>query len=373
MFGLGTILLFLVVLSVLVLAHEFGHFITALKSGCKVEEFGIGFPPKAFSIKRNGIEYSVNWIPIGGFVKIKGESGEHQDDPDSFASKPAWQRLIILLAGVFMNFVLAAVLLSVGFIIGLPSAVDDGLPAGAKVSDSAVRVVELVADSPADEAGLLVGDTIVSIDGMVFEEAELARNYLAEQGAVEVSLMVEREGQEFAIAVTPEYLDEAERDALGVGLLTTGFVSFPLHLAVWHGIETTVYYTGAITVALFEILKNLFMGKGLAMDISGPVGIAVFTGQMARLGLVYLIQFTAVLSINLAIINAFPFPALDGGRVLFLIIEKLRRKPVSERIEGIIHNSGFLFLMLLILLITFRDFIKFGDQIWGAITGVFGV
>jgi len=372
MFGLLTIILFLVVLSVLVLAHEFGHFITAIKFGCKVEEFGIGFPPKLFSIKRKGIEYSINWIPIGGFVRIKGESGENKDDPNSFSSKPAWKRLIILLAGVIMNFVLAAVLLAIGFMVGLPSAIDENLPKGAQVSDTAVRVVSLVEAGPVDEAGILIGDTLVSIDCNVFEEADLVRDYIGEHSGSTMSLLVNRGEESFSYEVTPRYLEETESEALGVGLLTIGYVRFPVHLAVWHGIESTVYYTKEITITLGSILKNLFLGKGLIMDISGPVGIAVFTGEMARLGFTYLIQFTAILSINLAIINALPFPALDGGRVVFLIFEKLRGRPVSEKIEGIVHNSGFLLLMALILLIMYRDFLKFGDQIWGAVKGVFG-
>jgi len=370
---IGTIILFLVVLSLLVLVHELGHFLTALKFGCKVEEFGIGFPPRLAAFKRKGIEYTINWIPLGGFVKIKGESGEHADDADSFASKPAWQRFIILIAGVVMNFVLAAVLLSIGFMIGLPSAIDDNLPRGARTYDEAIRIVTVLEETPASEAGLLMGDTIASINDRVFTESEEARAYLASQEG-DVNIMIERGGEFQELVITPTYIEELEDTGIGVGFMTTAFVAFPVHLAVWHGIETTLIFTREITYALGGIIKNLVTGQGLTVDISGPVGIAVMTGEFARLGIVYLIQFTAILSINLAIINGVPFPALDGGRILFLAIEKIRgNKPVSERIEAIVHNTGFIFLMGLIVLITYRDFVRFGDQMWGAIKGFFGV
>lgn len=371
---IGTIILFLAVLSILVLVHEIGHFLTALKFGCKVEEFGIGFPPKAMTLwKRKGVEYTLNWLPLGGFVRIKGESGEHADDPDSFASKPAWQRFIILIAGVVMNFVLAAVLLSIGFMIGLPSAIDENLPAGARTYDEAIRVVTVLEDTPAAEAGLLMGDVIASINDRVFTNAEEAREFIATQDG-EVNIMIER-GNEFQeLTITPTYIEDLEGTGIGVGFMTTAFVAFPVHLAVWHGVETTVIFTREVFLALVNIIKNLVTGQGVAVEISGPVGIAVMTGEFARLGLVYLIQFTAILSINLAIINGLPFPALDGGRILFLAIEKIRgNKPVSERIEALVHNTGFIFLMGLIVLITFRDFARFGDQIWGTIKGFFGV
>ncbi|MBU0531434.1 MAG: RIP metalloprotease RseP [Candidatus Uhrbacteria bacterium] len=371
---IGTIILFLAVLSVLVLVHEIGHFITARKFGCKVDEFGVGFPPKAMTItKRKGVEYTINWIPLGGFVKIKGESGENADEHDSFASKPAWQRFIILSAGVIMNFVLAAVLLSIGFMIGLPSAIDENLPAGARTYDEAIRIVTVVEGSPADEAGLLMGDTIASVNDRVFTNADEAREFIAAE-AGEVNLMIERAGEFQELTIAPEYLEEQGYTGIGVGFMTTAFVSFPVHLAVWHGIETTVIFTREVFLALVDIVKNLVTGHGLAVDISGPVGIAVMTGEFARLGLVYLIQFTAILSINLAIINGLPFPALDGGRILFLAIEKVRgNKPVSERIEALVHNVGFILLMGVVVLITYRDFVRFGDQIWGTVKGFFGV
>lgn len=373
MIGIGTILLFLAVLSVLVLVHEIGHFVAARKFGCKVREFGIGFPPRAKVWKHKGIEYTLNWIPLGGFVRIKGESGEHKDETDSFSAKPAWQRFIILSAGVAMNFVFAAVLLSIGFMVGLPSAIDENLPAGARVSGEAVRIVTVLEDGPAAEAGLKRGDEVAAVNDRVFTNGEEAREYVSGQGAEPINLTIKRSDGYHDLTVQPAYVEELDGVGIGVGFLTTGFVSFAPHRAVWHGIETTVLFTREVTIAFAVILKNLVTGQGVAEEISGPVGIAVMTGEVARLGISYIIQFAAILSINLAILNILPFPALDGGRIVFLFLEKIRGKPVSERVEGLVHSLGFIFLMGLVVLITYRDFIRFGDEIWGAVKGVFGV
>ena len=375
MFGFWTLIIFLAVLSILVLVHEIGHFVTARRLGCKVEEFGLGFPPRLFAWKRkkDGIEYSLNWIPLGGFVRIKGESGQHKDHEDSFASKSAWKRFVILVAGVAMNFVLAAVLLSFGFMTGLPTAVDEGLPNGARISDAAIRVTAVLEDTPAEAVGFELGDEILSINGQTFVEAEEARAFIRDNSEQELSFLVGRSDSEFVVQVTPEYIEELEKVGIGTGLITTGFVSFPIHLAIWYGITTTYKYTILIVVALYTILKSLIMGQGVGLDLSGPVGIAVMTGQAARLGLAYLIQFTAILSINLAVINVLPLPALDGGRILFLLIEKIRRQPINERIEAVVHNTGFLILIGLIVLITYRDLLRYSEQILGGIKGLIGM
>jgi len=136
-------------------------------------------------------------------------------------------------------------------------------------------------------------------------------------------------------------------------------------LAIWKGVESTVFFTGEVVFAFYELIKNLIISQKVSVDLSGPVGIAVLTGQVARMGFVYLLQFTAMLSINLAVINFLPFPALDGGRILFLVIEKIRRRPVSQKIENLVHNIGFGLLMLLVLLVTYRDVIKFSDKFVG--------
>lgn len=371
---MGTILLFIIVLSLLVFVHELGHFLMAKRMGMRVDEFGFGFPPKIWGIKRGQTEYTINWIPLGGFVKIKGESGAHKFDSDSFASKKAWQRFLVLIAGVAMNIFLAAALLSIGFMVGLPGVIDESLPQSAHIDDQEILVMQVIEDSPAAVAGVAPGDQIISIDGRVFDLDTEARAYVLEHGEEGVELVVQGDDEAYrTLQVQSEYLEAADGPAIGLGFVTTGTVSYPFFQAIGQGIAMTGVFTWEVTKAFGNLIKDLVVGQGVGVELSGPVGIAVMTGEVAALGLVYLIQFTAILSINLAIINVLPFPALDGGRILFLIIEKLRGRPVNERIEAVVHNVGFSMLMVLVVLVTYRDFVTFGDQIWGAIKNIVGV
>jgi regulator of sigma E protease len=359
-----TLIVFVLILGLLVFVHEFGHFYAARKNGVKVEEFGFGFPPRIFGIKKGETIYSINWIPLGGFVKIKGEAGENREDPDSFAHKKIWRRALILASGVGMNFVLAALLLSFGFMIGLPQVVD-GDSGLAKIRDAKTQIVQILENTPAEEAGLEAGDTILSVDGQKSDSVVDLQNYINEKVDVPVNFEFERDGEIFQKEIVPVRLAETGKGGIGVGLLKSGIVSYPWYFAIWKGMESTVFFTKEILVALYELIKNLIVTQKVAVDLSGPVGIAVLTGQVARMGFIYLLQFTALLSINLAVINFIPFPALDGGRILFLIIEKIRRKPVSQKIENLVHNIGFALLMALVLLVTYRDVVRFGDKFVG--------
>jgi len=390
-----TIITFLIVLSVLVFAHELGHFLTARRFGVKAEEFGFGFPPRAFGIYKNyqgkwkfvwggkevadspGTVYSINWLPLGGFVKIKGENGPsassglaEDEDKDSFAFRPIWQRAVMLSAGVVMNIVLAAILISVGFMMGLPQALDGSLDSGALVSDRKIQVVQVVKDSPAELAGLRLGDTILSIDGNEFANFEELQAYVNARIGKVLDYKIGRGAETLEEKITPVVMAETGKGGVGIAISETGIVRYPWQLAIWQGVKTTLILTWAIIVAFYELLKGLIMGQGVVADLSGPVGIATLTGQVARLGFIYLMQFTALLSINLAVINFFPFPALDGGRVLFLIIEKIKGSPVKKEVEGAIHNIGFALLMVLVLVVTFRDINRFSNifnNIWDKI------
>lgn len=359
-----TLIVFIFILGLLVFVHELGHFVAARKNGVKVEEFGFGFPPRIFGIKKGETIYSINWIPLGGFVKIKGETGEYEEESDSFAHKKIWQRALILSSGVGMNFVLAAVLLSFGFMIGLPQVVDGDL-GSAKIRDAKIQIVQVLENTPAEEAGLEVGDTILSVDGQKSDSVVNLQNYIDEKIDVPVKFEFERDEEMFQKEIVPIRLTETSKGGIGVGLLKSGIVSYPWYFAVWKGAESTVLFTKEILVALYELIKNLIVAQKVAVDLSGPVGIAVLTGQVARMGFIYLLQFTAMLSVNLAVINFLPFPALDGGRILFLVIEKIRRKPVSQKIENLIHNIGFALLMVLVVLVTYRDIVRFGDKFMG--------
>ena len=354
-----TIILFLVLLSVLVIAHECGHFFAAKKSGMKVEEFGLGFPPRLFSWKsKSGMTWSFNAIPVGGFVRIKGEDGENRNDQDSFASKSILKRFIVIVAGVVMNVVLAFVLLSIGFGIGLPAVTEGEVSELAIVSNQVVRVADILPDSPVDSAGIEIGDKILAVNGEFYSDSDEMRNTLinlADEPMLE--LQIEHKGEASAVTVEQKFIQEIDRQGLGFALVETGTVRYPAYFAPIKGAEATVFLTGEIAIAFADIIKGLFTDQELGAEIAGPIGIAVITGEMAQEGFSYLLQFAAILSINLAILNILPFPALDGGRIIFILLEAVRGKPASPKLEAIVHNTGFLILMLLVVVITFKDII----------------
>lgn len=381
----STIIIFIVVLSVLVFAHELGHFATARFLGVRTDEFGLGFPPRAIGFYRNrtgkwqkvlgsrsfeSLEnaknsehipatgstiYSLNWLPIGGFVKIKGENGEGENDPDSFATKKVWQRILILSAGVIMNVVLAWILFSIGYFIGLPQATSD-LGKNAQVMDARVAITEVLENSPASQAGLKAGDFILSVDNQLVALEQDVQDLIAVRADQEVNLLIARDGDEQNIVVRPE--KKGEGAVIGVGIMAAGTVRYPFFNAIIEGAKTTGWMLKEIVVAFYSLLKNLVSGQAVGGEFAGPVGIASITGQAARLGFAYLLQFTALLSLNLAVINILPFPALDGGRILFILIEKIKGTPVRKNVEGFIHNLGFILLIALIIFVTYKDVIK---------------
>lgn len=380
-----TIVTFIIVLSVLVFVHELGHFMMARRFGVKAEEFGFGFPPRAFGVYKDiagkwkhvlggkqvtdcpGTVYSINWLPLGGFVKIKGENGDKENEPDSFAGRPVWQRAVMLSAGVIMNVILASLLIIAGYLVGLPQALDAGLDPRAQVRDKKIQIVQVLKGSPAEAADLEIGDTITSIDNQRFESYGDLQKYVSSKAGQKLNYKIKRGQDELEEKITPTMIKETGQGGIGIAISETGIVSYPWYLAIWQGLITTISLVWAIISAFYEFFKGLIVGQGVSADLAGPVGIAAITGQVVRLGFIYLMQFTALLSINLAVINFFPFPALDGGRVLFLIIEKIKGSPVKRELEGVIHNIGFALLMILVLLVTFRDVSKFGGifrNIW---------
>lgn len=368
-----TIIIFLIVLSVLVFVHEFGHFMTARFFGVKAEEFGFGFPPRAIGWYRNEQKvwqkvtgnkeinnpttiYSLNWLPIGGFVKIKGENGEGQEEKDSFVAKPIWQRVLILCAGVTMNVVLAWVLFSVGYLIGLPQSTDS-VSRGAIVSEAQVMVAQVIPGSIAEKAGLKEGDAIISVANVSVGSEKALQDEIARYGGQEVNLSIKRNTQVENIKVIPQ-IKSGDRATIGIAIFSGATVRYPFLIAFWEGAKTTGWMIKQIVVAFVNLIGDLFQGQKVGDQFAGPVGIASITGQAARLGLAYLLQFMALLSLNLAVINILPFPALDGGRILFLGIEKLKGKPMRRELEAIIHNIGFMLLIALVLFITLKDIIK---------------
>ncbi|MBI2415097.1 MAG: RIP metalloprotease RseP [Candidatus Kerfeldbacteria bacterium] len=362
-----SIIVFIIILGLLVIVHELGHFLLAKLFRVGVDEFGIGFPPRLTGWKLGQTLYSINWIPIGGFVKIKGVvGGDQMDSPthtghtqpssDDFASRPLWQRFCILVGGIVMNIVLAAVLFSSGYMIGLPTSVT-AAPSNAVITERSLVVVDVPVNVPAANEGLQPGDIIRSLNGQTIStladlQAALAKSTLQSQ----LTLAVERQAETITeLTITPTTLTESDTIGIGAYFVETGLVRLPFFTAIWFGTTQAVHLTWQILLALIQMIAQLFTGQGVSGQLAGPLGIASLTHQATLLGVAYIIQFAAVLSINLAIFNLLPFPALDGGRILFLGIELVLRRPLNQRAEAIIHNIGFIVLLLLILGVTVKD------------------
>jgi regulator of sigma E protease len=305
--------------------------------------------------------YSLNWIPLGGFVKIKGEDGENKEDKDSFSNKSAWVRTKVLIAGVMMNFFLAWFLITLGLMIGDPEPV--GITS-ADSKNSIIQISQIFPDSPADSMGLKVGDEILKTqtgkDGtaVTISNSEDVQNLIGTQKGSEMVLKIKRGDQVITAKGTPRVNPPEGQGSLGIGFQDSIFVKYPLHMAIWKGLVYTFNITIAIVVMLFELLKNLLSGNHISADISGPVGIAILTKQVAQMGFIYILHLAALLSINLGIINALPIPALDGGRILFILIEKIKGSPVSQKVEQTFHTVGFMLLITLMLLVTYKDIAK---------------
>ncbi len=371
----ATFLIFFLLLGVLILAHELGHFIVAIRSGIKAEEFGFGFPPRLLGIvkesktgkrriffgdedvKSEHTIYSLNWIPFGGFVRMKGEDSNALLDSDSFASKPVGTRVAVLAAGVAMNFLLAWILISSLYVVGFPQPVTDENRNIA--SDVSVQIFSVAKGSPAEIMGLRPGDRILAVEGVTISGLAEAKRAIDARLGSDTKISVGRGGETLTLHGTPRQNAPANEGALGISFAETGSIRYPWYEAPFRGAQATWNVTASIFLALAGMMKGLFMGHGAGIDVTGPVGIVYATKQMSELGIAYLIQFAAILSVNLAIFNILPIPALDGGRIFFVIIEKFKGTPVREIIEQRFHQVGFFLLLLLMIFVTVRDFSQF--------------
>ncbi|OIO16721.1 RIP metalloprotease RseP [Candidatus Kuenenbacteria bacterium CG11_big_fil_rev_8_21_14_0_20_37_9] len=386
-----TVIIFIIILGVLIVAHELGHFTTARIFKVKAEEFGFGYPPRIFGFVRKNdtgqwekvgrkddttgykkTVWSLNWLPFGGFVKIKGEDGQGKNETDSFGCKPIWQRFIILFAGVFMNFILCFVLLSIGFMAGIPTMVDDTLDPGLNAREEKIQIISVSEYSPASEIGLRLGDVILKIDDEEIKSIRQVQEIISKSEGKEIRIVFFGANGEETKSLLPRVIrNDFGKYEIGVGLVKTAIVSYPWYSAIYKGAEQTLGLTIAISKAFCNIISDLFMGKGAQVDVAGPVGIAVLTGQVIQLGWLYVLQFTALLSVNLAIINILPIPGLDGGRIIFLIIEKIKGAPIKQKIEGAVNQIGFFFILCIMVLVIFKDLRTYGSSIWNAIAGIF--
>lgn len=364
-----TIIIFIAVLSLLVFVHELGHFLVAKRSGMGVHEFGFGFPPRLVGLqKRNGkwrviwgkeettvdeTVYSINAIPLGGFVKIMGEDNDEGNDPRSFTKKSFLARFFTLSAGVIMNVLAAWVIFSIGFMIGLPVAVNElsELPSGAQYNEQKILIGGIKPDSPAMNAGLLSSDVILSVDSQQITDISSLQSYIGSKRGQEIIFEIQRLNETKQIPVQVSADRDPSQGLVGIGLGYYGILSLNPIAAIFEGGKTTYNQLSAILTGLYDVFTT---SEGVKA-IGGPVKIAQLTGQVVDLGILPLLQFTAFLSLNLAILNSLPFPALDGGRMLFLIIEKLRGKPNNQKVEQYANAIGFMALLLLMFVITVRD------------------
>jgi regulator of sigma E protease len=347
------ILIAAIAISFLILAHELGHFLTAKLFRVRVEEFGLGFPPRLFAKKIGETVYSVNLLPFGGFVKIFGEDYRKAKapplreafPPNSFADKPVWQRVAIVLAGVTMNVLAGWLLLSAVFMLGVPEH---------------LAIADVAADSPAQVAGIKSGDIVL--------EARLGETALTDPvksrplielvdlaAGGEILLMVRRGNEVFEVVLRGRLEPPSGQGPLGVALIDIGAPAQGFIAGLANGTSATINTLQAITLGFIAFFGSVFVDKTALEAIAGPVGIFAIAAQASALGAVYFLQFIALISLNLAILNLIPFPALDGGRFIFLLIEKIKGSPVSVRIQMAVNSLGFAFLIVLMVIVTVRD------------------
>ncbi len=348
-------------LSLLILGHEAGHFFAAKLFGLKVDEFGFGFPPRIGAKKIGDTEYSFNWLPFGGFVKISGERGEFamleeesgianrvspigKENPDTrypipdtrlFFAQPTWKKSLILLAGVIMNFIFGWLFISAAFMIGTPQAlVVGGVEAG----------------SPAAAVGIATGDVIKN-----FKDSQDFIAFVDAHKGEPTQFELLRDGKEVDVTATPRTQVGPNEGALGVSLADAGYPREGFFPAIRDGFTNASQLLWLTVGAFYDLIKSLIVHGSLLAGVVGPVGIFGVAEQTGNIGLVYLLQFLGVISINLTVVNLIPFPALDGGRFLMTIVEKIKGSPMSEKIEGWVNGVGFALLILLMVLLTVRD------------------
>ncbi|MEI6191299.1 MAG: RIP metalloprotease RseP [bacterium] len=362
-----TIILFLVVLAVLIFVHELGHFLVAKKSGIRVDEFAIGFPPKIFSWVRGETKYVLNLIPFGGYVKIFGENPDEEsttgaDSARSFVNAKKWKQAGVLLSGIFFNVLFAWVLISISFMFGSLVPVGDGASGYSKyIKESQVVLTSVAVDSPAEKAGLAQGDRIISVASISGKDLNMASiiEEVGKNADNQIDVVYEHSGQTKQVKITPELNVTENRKVIGIYMENVGIVKLNPFLAFWEGGKMTVVTFKQVVVGLGTFIWQAIRGHGDFSQVSGPVGIVGLVGDAAHFGLAYFLGFIAFISLNLAVINLIPFPALDGGRVLFVIIEAIIRRPIKAKITNTLNTVGFFILISLMLIITYRDIMKF--------------
>ncbi len=375
------IILVVLFLSVLILLHEAGHFFAAKKFGVFVEEFGIGLPPKIFGKKIGETIYSINALPVGGFVKILGEDGDTVGDPEieiaqvetteettvssegieiretivekdvriagrkSLLDLPIWKRAVILSAGVFLNFIFGWILFSAALMIGTPKS---------------LIIAGVAGSSPAESAGIETGDRVIAasakdeiLKGDI--KAQEFTSFVGRHRGEEIDLEIGTESGSRAISVSPRLNPPEGEGALGVALVDAGSDKVPFPTNIWQGFISSAITVKEVYISVFNMIAGIFHGRSPLEQVTGPIGIVKTASASRMLGFSYLVSLLALISLNLAALNFFPFPALDGGRIIFLIIEKIKGSPLPKKAENYVNAAGMIVLLLFMLLVSIKD------------------
>ncbi|OHA16239.1 MAG: hypothetical protein A3H57_00160 [Candidatus Taylorbacteria bacterium RIFCSPLOWO2_02_FULL_43_11] len=362
------IVTFIIVLGILVFVHELGHFLAAKAFGVRVDEFALGFPPRIFGKKIGETVYAINMIPIGGYVKILGEDGDESLKDDevqrkgkrfSEVSRP--KQAIILSAGILGNIIFAWLAISIGFMIGLPSG--QSVPFAKEIGSPSLIISAVLPGSPAFDAGLIPGDRIVELKGdgnaILYPNGESAGEFISNvSSGTPIELSVLRKGATTTVsAVAEEGIVEGKR-GIGIAMEYAGILKLAPHKAVIAGTYATWDMTKSVGIGIYDLIKDAVKGEAKWSSFSGPVGIALMVGDAEKAGFVNLLILVVLISINLAMINLLPFPALDGGRLVFVAIEAIIRKPVNQKFFHMANQIGFIALLILMAVITYKDITK---------------
>ncbi len=353
---MSPILIIILSLVTLIFLHELGHFLLAKKYGVRVEEFGIGIPPRLFGKKIGETIYSLNWIPLGGFVKLYGEDRKVSDER-SFSSKPLYQRALIVFGGVAAFFVIAFFIFSIQSVVGIRTVAGGESSMAEVVGEPEIVITGVVDESPAKEAGIQGGDILLGIDEKKIETMEDARVILEGKKGKETEIVVQRGGEEVSFSLVPREEYAEGEGAAGIAMATTVIEKYPLYYAPVKGASMTGGMTLIVLRGFGMLFSSLLTGASLppGMEIGGPVAIVgIGAGAFTR-GLSDFLQFLGAITISLAVLNIMPIPALDGGRLVFLAIEKMKGNPISEKLEYGLNAVFFFLLIGLMIFITFRD------------------
>lgn len=346
---LHTVLAFIVAIGILVLCHEFGHFIVARFFKIRVDGFGIGMGPKLYAWKRGDTEYRINALPVGGYCKMAGEE-DNFEDPDGFFAKAVVPRFLVVFAGPFFNLLLALVIFCfAGMTMGIPSETSHSV------------VWEVLKDTPAEKAGVKADDLLMKINGQDIKKVQDVQNFIRSHPGERLMLEVERHSKKVIIGVTAAVFDDNGKKIGRIGIKfgpKPVFVRTGVVKSVSWGLEQTYQLSVGIVQALATMLARLIVHHEAPKEIGGPVAIAQMAGRSAETGIRYFILFIAMISINLGIINLFPFPALDGGRLIFLAAEMVRGKKLDPKKENVVHLVGFALLMLLMVGLVYKDIMQ---------------